>query len=204
MILPTASSADASKLLGVRGALLESAQRSMAQILEGRPVVLPAWQRYAGVVWSYLDPGRLSSEQRTRLLVPSGLYGLTTAEDPVADYRLKMSVNLGTLGVLSRFWRDPVTAVVVRRARGAELVNLLPSEHAACLDFDALGAACEVRHVRFVSTDGRHAVGHGAKAVKGIVARRVLEQGSASLTRFRWEGWRAARSSTGFDVHAPG
>ena len=193
----------ASKLLGVRGALLESAQNSMALILEGHQVVMPAWQRYAGVVWSHLAPEGLSVEQRSRLLVPSGFYGITTAEDPIADYRLKMSVNLGTLGVLSRFWREPVTDVVLRRARGGEIVNLLPQEHAGCLNFDALGAVCDVSHIHFVSADGHHAIGHGAKSVKGIVARRVLERGSASLTRFRWDGWRAARSSTGFEIHAP-
>jgi hypothetical protein len=45
--------------------------------------------------------------------------------------------------------------------------------------------------VRFRTADGTGAAGHDAKAVKGAVARAVLDDGLDALRGFRWQGWRA-------------
>ena len=101
-------------VFGVRGELLERAVAATADLVAGTAAVLPAWRRYSGVVWAGLEPATLTPADRRRILVPSGLYGLTTAADPVADYRLKLLVSLGRLGRLSTFWRPFVTAVAGR------------------------------------------------------------------------------------------
>ncbi len=190
-------------VLGVRGELLDRAVAATARLVEGTAPVLPAWRRYSGVVWAGLDPATLSPADRRRILVPSGLYGLTTAADPVADYRLKLLVSLGRLGRLSTYWRPALTAAVTSRARGRVVFDLLPAEHAHALDLAALADAGRVVRASFVDADGRRAVGHEAKAAKGRLARAVLDGGLEAADGFRFGGWRAHRDGDQVVVVAP-
>ena len=191
------------RALGVQGALLDDARAATRQLVAGRPLMLPAWQRYTGVVWEHLDGSSLTAEQRRRVLVPSGLYGITTADDPIADYRLKFSVVLGGTGNLARFWRPSLTRALRREVAGRTVVMMLPREHAAAIDLTALAAVCELVEVRFVDRSGSRSVGHAAKAVKGVAARALLEGGLSELETLRSEGWVARRSSGGIDIIAP-
>ena len=184
-----AESRDLARLLGVRGELLERARVQVAALGRGEATALAAWRRYRGVVWSHLAPATLGVGARRRLLVPSGLYGLTTGDDPVADYRLKMNVVLPGLGTLAGFWRPHVSGVLASTCAGATLVDLLPREHARALDPVVLGDRVTLVRVAFVTAWGEGAAGHAAKAVKGEFARRLLTEGSNTLERFSWEGW---------------
>lgn len=177
------------KTLRVHGALLERAIEATHAIVERREQFLAAWQRYSGVVWTHLDPHTLSVEQRRRILVPSGLLGVTTAQDPVCDYRLKMNVSLFPLGGLATFWRPRITLALLQHFRGATVVNLLPREHASALDLAGLGAHCDVVNVSFVTEGATVIAGHEAKSVKGVFARQVLLDGLNSLDSFEWHGW---------------
>lgn len=179
------------RVLGVRGPLLDRAVAATDALVAGTAPVLPAWKRYTGVVWAGLDPATLSPGARRRVLVPSAVYGMTTAADPVADYRLKLLVNLGHLGRLSSFWRTDVTAALARRAAGRTVVDLLPAEHAHAVDLAALVGADRVVRVRFVAADGARAVGHGAKSAKGRLARMLLDEGLGGVPGFAFDGWRA-------------
>ncbi len=190
-------------VLGVRGELLARAVAATARLVDGSAPVLPAWRRYSGVVWGGLDPATLSPVDRRRILVPSGLYGLTTAADPVADYRLKLLVALGRLGRLSTFWRPALTPALATRARGRIVVDLLPAEHAHALDLDALAGTTRVVRVHFVTADGRRSVGHEAKTAKGRLARAVLDGGLEAAEDFADGGWRASRHGDRVTVVAP-
>lgn len=202
-VLRSRRPAAVARVLGVRGELLERAATSTGSLVDGVAPVLPAWRRYTGVVWAGLDPTTLGDADRRRVLVPSGLYGVTTAADPVADYRLKLLVPLGRLGRLSSFWRPEVTAALADRARGRVVVDLLPAEHAHAVDFGALAAESRIVRVRFVSDDGGRAVGHEAKSVKGRLARTVLDEGLDGVRGFAWEGWRATLDGDTVIVSAP-
>jgi cytoplasmic iron level regulating protein YaaA (DUF328/UPF0246 family) len=197
-----ADDASASRVLGVRGELLERARRATDAYVAGRAPVLPASQRYTGVVWDNL--GVLRMAEARRILVPSALYGVTTAADPIADYRLKFSVSLPGLGGLARWWRVPLTEGLAAHARRRVVVDLLPAEHAAAIDWLVLEASVHVVHVRFRTSDGAAAVGHDAKAAKGRLARVVLDAGLDAAVSFRWQGWRARASGDDLDVLAPG
>jgi uncharacterized protein len=192
------------RVLGVRGELLDRAMAATHALVAGGAPVLPAWRRYTGVVWASLDPGTLTGAERRRLLVPSGLYGITSAADPVADYRLKLLVSLGRLGRLSTFWRPEVTTALVARARGRVVVDLLPAEHAHAVDLGALARVARVVRTRFVSADGTRAVGHDAKSAKGRLARTLLDQGLDGVPGFRCQGWRATVDGDTVTVVAPG
>jgi len=190
------------KILGVRGPLLATALTNVALLAAGEAPRLPAWQRYAGVVWEFLEPGNLTPAQRRRILVPSGLYGLTTADDAIADYRLKMDVTLPRVGRVADYWRESVTRLVETKLTRNVVVDLLPNEHRR-----AVGPAAteheNFRRIDFVSATGTSAAGHAAKAVKGVLAGELLAGGWGVLADFRWEGWRTRATEVGYTVVAP-
>lgn len=191
------------RVLRVRGPLLERALAATRLLVEGRAPLSPAWRRYSGVVWSHLDPSTLTIGERRRLLVPSGLYGVTTAADPIADFRLRMDVTIAPLGNVAAFWRPRLASVVASHVGRATIVNLLPGQHAAAIDKRALNERGRVVDVAFVDADGAGAAGHDAKAVKGVVARRLVQEGLSALQDFEWEGWRSELVDGAVRVRAP-
>jgi len=203
LVLKAAGPAERSTVLGVRGELLDRALAATADLVAGIAPVLPAWKRYTGVVWAGMDPATLSAGDRARVIVPSGLYGLTTAADPVADYRLKMLVSLGRIGRLSNFWHPEVTSALARRARGRVVVDLLPAEHVHAIDMAVLCQATRVVRAQFISADGRRAVGHEAKSAKGHLARTVLDGGLDATGGFAFEGWKATLDGDLLTIVAP-
>ena len=190
-------------VLGVRGELLDRAVEATAALAAGTAPVLPAWRRCTGVVWGGLDPATLAPADRRRVLVPSALYGMTTAADPVVDYRLKMLVTLDGPGRLSTYWRPHLTAALARRARGRLVIDLLPAEHGHALDPAVLDRSTRLVRVRFVGPDGRRAVGHEAKAAKGRLARVLLDAGLDGVDGFDADGWRAGLRDDVVTVVAP-
>jgi uncharacterized protein len=170
------------RLLGARGATLERARADWRD-LDHAPT-LPAWRRYRGVVWEALSPDTLPAEGltalRERVLVPSGLWGLLAADDPVPAYRLKMSARLDPMGILARFWRAPVSRALAEHAGDGWIVDLLPAEHAAAIDPRLLGGArlTRVALVTTSSAGARRAAGHAGKHAKGMLARAVIEAGA--------------------------
>lgn len=99
-----------------------------------------------------------------RVLVPSGLWGLVAAADPIPAYRLKMSARVPPIGSLAAFWRPRITPVIDRLAGGGWIIDLLPREHAAAIDAGALRESRLLR-VELVEDGpgGPRAVGHGAR-----------------------------------------
>ena len=162
------------RLLGVKGEHLRRA-RSANMTLIGAPV-LPAWQRYTGVVWDHLDPAALPPSARKQIVVVSGLLGLVRGDDPVPDYRLKLGASVRPLGKLSTWWRDAISAEVAAMARRRVVVDLLPQEHRAALRLDGLHGVS----VTLVDPSGAPG-GHFAKAAKGELARSILIDGLAAL-----------------------
>jgi cytoplasmic iron level regulating protein YaaA (DUF328/UPF0246 family) len=176
------------------GALAERAAAAVRALAAGSAPALPAWRRYTGVVWTHLDPATLAPAARRRIVVPSALLGLCRGDDPVPDHRLGFAVTLPGVGRLDRWWR-PVTTEALRGRRGP-VIDLLPTEHARAVEVDGV-------RVSFLAADGRRAAGHAAKAVKGTLARAVLEDGIDVLDGFRWSGWRSRRSGDEVVVTAP-
>jgi cytoplasmic iron level regulating protein YaaA (DUF328/UPF0246 family) len=190
-------------VLNARGALLERALESTWHLADERVARLAAWQRYSGVVWAHLDPVSLEPSLRRRILIPSSLYGITTSEDRIADFRLKMNVGIAPPGTMSTFWRSKVTPVVAAHAKRSTIVNLLPLEHEAAIDLVEIGRSRRVVRVQFIDGEGGTTVGHDAKAVKGILARTLLIGGLESLSNFAWQGWRSLPDGEGFQIVSP-
>jgi len=196
-LLAGASSRELERVLHVRGTLLDRAWVAMADAVADAGPSMPVWQRYSGVVWAHLEPATLHANARRRLLVPSGLYGLNAGNDHIADYRLKMSVNLTSVGRLADFWRSWISSTLVEHVKGRTVVNLLPREHAASVDFVSMSRHCDLRHVEFRLRHDTAAIGHDAKAVKGRFARHALVSGVDGLEEFTWRDWRVVPSAQG-------
>lgn len=195
----------ASKLLGARGELLDRALDDLRRLASGNAPVLPAFERYRGVVWEHLEPETLPSEVLDCIIVPSAVVGWTSGSDPVPDHRLTFGTSVPGIGRLDRWWRPHLTEALATVAKGATVFDLLPNEHAAAVDLEVVAAGARVVSVRFTSADGGRAAGHGAKAAKGRAARAILQGGLRSLVRFRWDGWQAVRTGDlDVEVRAPG
>ena len=170
------------KLLGVSGKHLQRAKASNSALI-GAPT-LPAWQRYTGVVWDHLDLASMSAADRrsatTRIVVPSGLAGLVRGDDPLPDYRLKMGARLAPLGTMARWWQPAVTEALRSVARGRTVVDLLPNEHRAAIDWAAID---DVVRIDLVSRTGGAVGGHNAKAAKGLLARHLLSSKDVPIAR---------------------
>jgi cytoplasmic iron level regulating protein YaaA (DUF328/UPF0246 family) len=202
-VIRRAAAHELESTFSAKGELLERAIAATADVERGVAQFLPAWRRYQGVVWTHLDPESLPMPLRRRVLVTSGLYGLLAGDDPIADYRLKMNAPLAPFASLTRWWRPFITDALERTTRGATIVNLLTNEHTASVDLERLGARREIINVRFVTSNERNAVGHDAKAVKGVLARQVLLEGTDVLGSLSWQGWRSRREGSEVIVTAP-
>ncbi|MFM7126461.1 MAG: YaaA family protein [Actinomycetota bacterium] len=187
--LAAADGGDA-RLLGVKGVHLERA-RAVNRFLVGSPT-LTAFERYTGVVWDHLDIETMSARTRARaedsVVVVSGLLGLVGIIDRIPEYKLKMGAALPHLGKLSTWWRPKLSAVLnswLLADGGRVVIDLLPQEHRAAWEVDPeLGQNHIV--VNFVNRSGR-AVGHDAKAAKGLLARHLLEsKGAAAGALASW------------------
>ena len=190
-------------LLNARGPLLERALEATKRLANDRVPRLAAWERYSGVVWAHLGAATLTPTLRRRIVVPSSLYGVTTAEDRIADFRLKMNVGVGSLGTMATFWKPRVTTVLAEHARRSTIVNLLPLEHEAAIDLGELARSRRVIRVQFIDGVGGTTVGHDAKAVKGILARTLLLEGLEALSTFEWQGWRSISVEGAFQIVSP-
>jgi hypothetical protein len=161
-------------LIGVKGDLLARAQLANRTLI-GSPT-LPAWQRYTGVVWDYLDLAGLAATDRTsatrRILIPSGLCGLVRADDPVPDYKLKIGAKLGSIGNLAKWWNPVLTAAMTSKVKTTMVIDLLPNEHKASI---ALSTLPGLVRVDLVDKKGGAVGGHNAKAAKGLLAAHLLD-----------------------------
>ncbi|MHB8826815.1 MAG: peroxide stress protein YaaA [Acidimicrobiales bacterium] len=195
-VVQRSSAGELEATLGVRGALLERARDAVLALLAGDAPLRPAWQRYSGVVWSHLEPETLSTAQRRRLIVPSGLYGLNAGDDLVADYRLKMAARLCGSSVAS-LWRPVLASSLARHATGRVVYDLLPVEHRSAFYEGDLGAT-HVVTVTFRHARDRRLAGHDAKAAKGAFARHLIK--SPNVKSFSWRGWSTQCDGDRIDV----
>jgi uncharacterized protein len=131
-------------------------------------------------VWDHLDPATLPVTARKKIVVVSGLLGLVRCDDPVPDYRLKMSANLAPLGKLSTWWRAMLSAELAKVARRRFVVDLLPQEHRAALALDGVDGVS----LTLVDPTGKPG-GHFAKAAKGELARAILTDGLDVIDTWR-------------------
>jgi uncharacterized protein len=152
--------------------------------------VMPAVDRYTGVIYDALHADTLSAAARSfaaeHLVISSALFGLLRANDPIPAYRLSHDSRLPDLS-LGRLWRAAVSAELAQRSG---LVLDLRSEAYAALGRAPQRPGSLYLRVVSESADGRRAaLSHFNKHAKGEFTRRVLEAGvvhSTADSLIRW------------------
>jgi cytoplasmic iron level regulating protein YaaA (DUF328/UPF0246 family) len=136
--------------------------------------VMPALDRYTGVLFDGLDAATLTAGQRAfahdHVVVHSALFGLVRPEDAIPAYRLSHDSSLPGLS-LRRLWRGPISSAL---GNIDGLVIDLRSE-----SYVALGPATG-QHVRVVSENAsgrRLALSHFNKKAKGEFVRAIVRSG---------------------------
>ena len=140
----------------------------------------PAGEVYTGVLFQHLDLPTLSpaalARAREQVLVASALWGVVALEDRIPAYRLSIGARLPamTRSGLAAWWR-PALAKALPDEPGQLVVDLRSGGYAAAWR-PARATLVEVK----ASTAGGKPISHMAKAVRGSVARRLLEAPSAA------------------------
>jgi cytoplasmic iron level regulating protein YaaA (DUF328/UPF0246 family) len=143
----------------------------------GKSRILPAIERYTGVLFDALDAPGLSAEARAfagrHVVIHSAMFGLLGAEDPVPAYRLSHDSRLPELS-LKKTWRDSISSALSARD---ELVLDARSEAYVELGPVTRPTAYFLRVVT-AGTDGRtRALNHFNKKGKGELVRAIAEAG---------------------------
>lgn len=140
-----------------------------------------AGEVYTGVLYQHLDlpslRGATVARAGERLFVASALWGVISIEDRIPAYRLGMTARLPRLGSLAAWWRPALTAAL---PADAFVVDLRSGAYAAAWR-PASGTVVEVRAFTGRGAS-RKPISHMAKAVRGEVARALVERGAAART----------------------
>ncbi len=140
----------------------------------------PASSLYTGVLYDRLGFSGLSAKARKRaagsLLIASGLWGLVRSGDRIPYYRLSMKPRLEGIGGLAGFWRPALTEAMENAGHDREDGLVLDLRSGA---YSAAWKPNRARHITvraFSERNGeRKVISHMAKAIRGEVARIVLE-----------------------------
>jgi cytoplasmic iron level regulating protein YaaA (DUF328/UPF0246 family) len=132
----------------------------------------PAAEVYSGVLFKRLELPKLPAKARRQVLIASALWGVVRPDDRIPYYKLPPKEKLEGIGPLAKFWR-PALAEALPDKEGELIVDMRSGAYSAM--WKPKGAT--LLPVRaFTESDGaRKAVSHMAKAVRGDVARALLE-----------------------------
>jgi cytoplasmic iron level regulating protein YaaA (DUF328/UPF0246 family) len=135
----------------------------------------PAAAIYTGVLYDRLRLPELPKRAQGRVLIASALWGVLRSGDRIPYYRFSAKAKLDGIGGLAAFWRPALTAALADE-EGSLVVDMRSGAYAA---------AWKPQHATllavraFSETKGkRKPVSHMAKAVRGEVARALLESRS--------------------------
>lgn len=140
----------------------------------------PASAVYTGVLYDRLGYGSLSTTARRRagrnLLIASGLWGMVRSGDRIPWYRFSMKPKLEGIGGLAAFWRAPLAEAMAAAGHDREGGLVLDMRSGPYV------SAWRPKHARLLAvrgftetSAGRKSISHMAKAIRGDVARIVLE-----------------------------
>jgi uncharacterized protein len=144
----------------------------------GKSPVLPAIDRYTGVLYDGLDAGTLSAEERSfaagSVAIASALFGLTMADDPIPAYRLSHDSKLPGLK-LKAHWSGPISMALAKV--DGPLIDLRSEGYVALGPLPDRPDAVTVRVVTEDEGGQRKALNHFNKLAKGEFTRTVIRAG---------------------------
>jgi uncharacterized protein len=154
----------------------------------------PAAEIYTGVLYDRLGLPGLPARARKRVLIASALWGVVRPDDRIPYYRFSAKARLDGIGPIAAWWREALAEALPDK-EGSLVVDMRSGAYAAA--WKPKRAA--LLAVRAFSEEGgkRKPVSHMAKAVRGEVAKALLEARKAPTDP---EGAAAIAESAGFRV----
>jgi cytoplasmic iron level regulating protein YaaA (DUF328/UPF0246 family) len=159
----------------------------------------PAAEVYSGVLYERLGLPELPAVARRRVLIASALWGVVRPDDRIPYYRLSAKARLTGIGPISAFWRAPLSEALPDEP-GELVLDMRSGAYSAAWK----PSRANLLAVRAFSENGgrRKPVSHMAKAVRGDVARALLQ---AKRSPTNAEGAAAIAEAAGFEVElSPG
>jgi uncharacterized protein len=154
----------------------------------------PAAEVYTGVLFQRLRLPELPVKARRRVLIASFLWGVVRPGDRIPYYRFSPKTRLDGVGPPATYWR-PVLAAALPDKEGELIVDMRSGAYTAAWK----PRRATLLAVRAFSESGgkRKPVSHMAKAVRGEVARALLQ---AKRVPADPEGAAAIAAAAGFTV----
>lgn len=161
------SLAFAAELSGKRTELLEAFDPG----LRDAPAA-PAHEVYTGVLFKRLELPELPVAARRQVLIASALWGVVSPDDRIPYYKFPPKTRLEGIGAPNAFWRLALAAALPDE-EGDLIVDMRSGAYAAAWK----PKRATLLAVRAFTEEGgqRKAVSHMAKAVRGDVAKALLE-----------------------------
>lgn len=173
---------------------MAAAFKRMAYNFSYKETGCKAIEAFTGVVFRSLDYVSLSSDQRkyadSSIDIVSSLYGLLKADDIVKPYRLDFNTPIAPTGeTMAKYWKPLVTPMLMDSMRASgetEVLDLLPSEAAKCINWQWVKREIRVVKVNFRSIEdgGNLKTPHATllKKLRGQLLREIIKNG---ITSFR-------------------
>jgi cytoplasmic iron level regulating protein YaaA (DUF328/UPF0246 family) len=137
-----------------------------------RAPAAPAAEIYTGVLYDHLGLAELPAGARRRVLIASALWGVVRPSDRIPYYRFSAKARLKGIGAPASWWRSALAEAMpdepdslVVDMRSAAYAAAWKPQRAALLAVRAFGE----------QGGRRKPVTHMAKAIRGDVARALLE-----------------------------
>ncbi len=171
-----------SRNLNTMGEALKLGPTQHDELLRNRAIakapLMPAIERYTGVLYDALDAASLPLEARdlarSTIVIHSALFGLVGADDPIPAYRVSHDSRLPGVR-LRNLWRD---AIERELGRNDGLILDLRSEAYVAMGPTPTHANAYFLRVVSEGQDGqKRALNHFNKKGKGAFVRTLLETG---------------------------
>ncbi|HST68406.1 MAG TPA: peroxide stress protein YaaA [Solirubrobacterales bacterium] len=158
----------------------------------------PAAEVYTGVLFKRLELPELPAKARQQVLIASALWGMVRPDDRIPHYKFPPKTRLEGIGPPAAYWR-PALAEALPDTDGDLVVDMRSGAYATFWK----PQRATLLPVRAFSEEGgqRKAVSHMAKAVRGDVARVLLE---AKKPPADPEGAASIAEAAGFTVELNG
>jgi len=154
----------------------------------------PAAEIYTGVLYGRLGLPKLPAKAQRQVLIASALWGVVRPGDRIPYYRLPPKEKLDGIGPLAKYWR-PALAEALPDKKGDLILDMRSAAYSSMWK-PKRATLLAVR--AFTKSNGeRKAVSHMAKAVRGDVARALLQ---AKQLPSDPEGAAAIAEAAGFTV----
>jgi cytoplasmic iron level regulating protein YaaA (DUF328/UPF0246 family) len=141
-----------------------------------KPMVMPAIDRYTGVLYDALKAGGLNKQQRSRvkktLYIQSSLFGLISALDEIPNYRLSAGSKLPGVNLRST-WGSAHEAVW-ETLRNQPVIDMRSKAYAQLAPIPSWLDSYEVEVLSEDASGSRRALNHFNKSAKGSFARAAI------------------------------